>query len=675
MDLNTSIDKLPKTSFLTIKKFKSLKINTFFDLLNYFPFRYENYSLISKIKDLQEGEQVTITGKIIDVKNQISKKGLKIQIFRLEDDTGVIDISFYNQPYLLNLFKINTIASFSGIVERFGRKITLNPKEFELGEPLKHTGKIIPIYEEKKGLSSRTIREKIFFILSLIKNENFNLKEILPKKIIDYNHLLDEVLSYKEIHYPSSFANLEKAKKRLAFDELFLIQLSSFLVKKSWEKETVSNKFEVKKYESKINDLIKTLPFELTQSQKKVLKEIFSDLEKEKPMNRFLQGEVGSGKTVVACLTCYLSFLNGYQSLVMAPTEILAQQHYQSFLKFFANKKIKIGLATSSKKKDLDADIIIGTHALISKKITFEKVGLVIIDEQHRFGVNQRALLKKKGKNPHLLTMTATPIPRTVALTLYGELDMSVIDQMPKGRKPIKTFYVPKIKRNSCYQWIKNEIKKHKSQVFVICPLIEESEVETLKSIKAAKTEFENLKKIFSDFKLALLHGKMKTKEKDKIMIDFKNGLFDILVSTPVVEVGIDIPNATIMLIEAAERFGLAQLHQLRGRVGRGEKQSYCFLFSEKEDEKIIKKLKLFASTLDGIKLAEEDLKIRGPGDIFGTKQHGYIDLKIASLSDYQMIEKTKNALDFFVKNYSLDNFLDLKLRLKYYQKGEIAKD
>ncbi len=300
---------------------------------------------------------------------------------------------------------------------------------------------------------------------------------------------------------------------------------------------------------------------------------------------------------------------------------------------------------------------------------------MVIIDEQHRFGVNQRAILKKKGKNPHLLTMTATPIPRTVALTLYGELDMSVIDQMPKGRQPIKTFYIPKMKRDSCYQWIKNEIKKHKNQVFIICPLIEESEVETLKSIKAAKTEFENLKKIFSDFKLTLLHGKMKAKEKDKVMIDFKNGLFDILVSTPVVEVGIDVPNATIMLIEAAERFGLAQLHQLRGRVGRGEKQSYCFLFSEKEDERIIKKLKMFASTLDGIKLAEEDLKIRGPGDIFGTKQHGYIDLKIASLSDYQMIEKTKNALDFFVNHYQINNFSPLKERLKYYQKGEIAKD
>ncbi len=677
MDGIKTIDELPKTSATTIKKFKKLGINNYFDLINYFPFRYEDYSIISKIGLLQEGEVVTITGKIIDKKNQIIRPKLSLQIFLLADETGQIEISFYNQSYLLNLFKKDQTISVAGKIERYGRKLSLKPQEFEIGESKIHTGRIIPIYPEKNGLSSKIIREKIYYAL------NYPPDEFLPQEIIKYNQLLDEINAYKQIHFPSSKTQLLKAKERLSFDELFLIQLSSSLVKENWKKEVVSKKFIFnKEIDNKLKSFIDNLPFKLTNDQKKVWKEIFNDLKKSSPMNRLLQGDVGSGKTVVAALACYFSFLNDYQILFMAPTEILAQQHYQTLTKLFANTDVKIGLITSNIKetnyknqKPNIADIIIGTHALISKKNNYQNVGLVIIDEQHRFGVKQRAELKAKGLNPHLLTMTATPIPRTVALTLYGELDFSTITQMPKGRLEIKTFFIKKSKRNDCYQWIKKQIKENKAQVFIVCPLIEESNAETMKSVKAAKKEYENLQKIFSEFKLGLLHGKMKTKEKEQIMSDFKDHKFDILVTTPVVEVGVDIPGATIILIEAAERFGLAQLHQLRGRVGRNNKQSYCFLFSENENKNIIDRLNLFAKIKNGSQLALEDLKLRGPGDIYGTKQHGIIDLKIANLNDYQLIEKVKKAVEYFIINKKIDDYKNLKQRLKNYEIEKITND
>lgn len=676
-DIYQSIDNLKRTSPITIKKLKKIGIKNYFDLINYFPFRYEDFSIISKISLLQEGEQVTIIGKIIEGRYQITKSGLKLQIFLIADDTGIIEIGFYNQPYLLKLFKKDQIVSIAGTVERYGKKITIKPFEFELEKPKIHTGRIIPIYPEKNGLSSKLIREKIYYAL------NYPIKEFLPEEIVKFNDLLDEYLSYKQIHFPDSKPLIEKAKQRLSFDELFLIQLSSNIIRKNWNKEKIANKLIFnEQINEKINNFINNLPFELTDDQKKVWNDILNDFKKTTPMNRLLQGDVGSGKTVVAALASYFIFLNNYQTLFMVPTEILAQQHYQSLKKLFSNTDIKIGLLTSNIKltnhnsiKPDEADLIIGTHALISKKNIFKKVALVIIDEQHRFGVKQRAELKNKGVNCHLLTMTATPIPRTVALIMYGELDISTINQMPKGRLPIKTFYIPKNKRNDCYQWIKNQIKNNDSQVFVVCPLIEESEVETMKSIKAAKKEYENLTKIFHDFKLGLLHGRMKTKEKEKIMLDFRDHKFDILVTTPVVEVGVDIPGATIILIEAAERFGLAQLHQLRGRVGRNNKQSYCFLFSEVENKNVIDRLKLFSKINNGNQLAEEDLKIRGPGDIFGTKQHGFIDLKIASFSDFQLIEKTKKAVEYFLNNKKIDDDLNLKQRLKIYEIDKISHD
>lgn len=683
----TKIESLPSTSSITIRKFKSLGINTYFDLLNYFPSRYEDYSLITRINKIQEGETVTIQGKIDDAKNQYTRSRITIQKVVVSDDTGIVEVSWFNQPYLIRgVMKIGEVISISGLVRKFGSKLVIEPKEYEIGNKRIHTGRIVPIYPEKRGLSTKTIREKIHAVLNTTAAVVHRLVETLPKEIILFNNLIERQSAYEQIHFPDNLESAQHAKERLAFDELFSIQLSSHLVKQEWKKEKVGNVFKIADYELRITDFVNNLPFKLTGDQDKVIKEIVNDLKKITPMNRFLQGDVGSGKTVVAAVASYLSFLNGYQSVIMAPTEILAQQHYESFKKLFDRDGIKpsptITLITGSTKKTTTYklqpttfDIIIGTHALLSKKFKLKKVGLVVIDEQHRFGVNQRALLKEKTLNAHLLTMTATPIPRTVALTLYGELDLSYIEEMPKGRRTIKTYLVPREKRLRGYQWMKSQIAKFNSQIFIVCPFIEESTDETMKSIKAVKIEFENLKKVFSEFNLGLLHGKMKSSDKEKIMTDFKSGKIDILVSTPVVEVGIDVPRATIMLIEGAERFGLAQLHQLRGRVGRSDKQSYCFLYTDNQSEKTNKRLDFFCKNHLGIKLAKFDLENRGAGNIFGTEQHGFVNLKIASLSDFELINKTKKAVEYFVGKYDIKDWVELKKVLKKYKEGGISRD
>ncbi len=671
--LTAAIESLPATSILTVRRLKSLEIKTFWDLLNYFPFRYENYCLSSSINKLQSGEAVTVRGRVVETKNEYTRSRITLQKLKLDDGTGEIVITWFNQPYLVNLFKTATYVAVSGVVKINRQKLTLEPKEYEvlrsLDQTTIHTGRIVPIYSEKRGLSSRTLREKIYFIL---KNK---LEECLPKKIVDQFNLIDEATSYQNIHFPKSSELARKSHDRLSFDELFIINLSSNLTRQQWEKERVGRPFKVNSV--KINSFIQNLPFKLTNDQQKAIKVILKDLAASRPMNRFLQGDVGSGKTVVAAIAAYVAYLNGYKTLFMAPTEILAQQHYQTLQNLFKNSTVKIGLQTGSKKikSIVDYQIILGTHALLSQKLTIETIGLVIIDEQHRFGVQQRAVLKAKGINPHLLTMTATPIPRTVALTLYGELDISVIEEMPLGRIPTKTFLVPKHKRIDGYKWIREKIKQG-DQAFIICPLIEESEAETLLSVKAASKEYERLaKEIFPDLKLGLLHGKIKSQEKERIMRDFKNKKYDILVSTPVVEVGIDVANATIMVIEAAERYGLAQLHQLRGRVGRGKKQSYCLLYTEREDRNILDRLNFVAKNNSGIKIAEYDFKRRGPGEIFGVRQHGYLDLNIASLSDLSLIEKTKQAVKMFTANYTIKNFPEIQQRIEKYKLDQISRD
>lgn len=684
MVIDNPIESLPSTSPITIKKLKAININTYFDLLNYFPYRFDNFSIISKISKTQPGEKLTIVGQIVDFKNEYTKRGLSIQKALVDDGTGTIEAVWYNQPYLYRLFKKNSPIAVAGEIKHFGHKKIVEPQEYE---PIKdsylkiHTGRLVPYYPEKRGLSSRLIREKIFLIFQTLQQQNEKIDEFLPPEIIAYNQLIDENSSYYKIHFPQSKEEINRAKQRLAFDELFLLLLSHQLIKKHWQTEKTKNNFIINdQIIDKVNTFNRNLPFILTNAQKRVVKEIINDFKKSFSMNRFLYGDVGSGKTVIAAITSYIAFLNDYQVLFMAPTEILAQQHYQTLKNIFKNQ-LKITLLTRTVKPKIQdlktSHIILGTHALIQKKINYEKVGLVIIDEQHRFGVKQRALLRQKGINPHLLTMSATPIPRTLFLTFYGELDLSYLDEMPKGRLPIKTYVVPPAKRMAGYQWIKEKIIKEKVQVYVICPLIDESETETLSSAKAAKKEYQYLKdKIFPDLRLGLLHGKMKTKEKDEVMKKFKDHQIDILVTTSVIEVGIDVANANIILIEGADRFGMAQLHQLRGRVGRSDKQAYCFVFSEKNEPPIIKRLQFFAKNQDGMALAEYDLKQRGPGEVFGLQQHGFLNLKIASLTNLSLIEKGKKAVNYLLNHYqNIDQLTALNQRLKSFDQEFVSRD
>ncbi len=689
MDLKTiPIDLLPGTSSVTIKKLKALGIETISDFLQYTPFRYEDYTRTVKIHELVPGDTVTIEGTVHSITRIPTRSRVTMIKGVIVDETGSVDATWFNQPYILNLLKPGMYISISGSAKLFGRKISFEPKEYEkLDSPnsnRRHTGRLIPVYPTKYGTSTHLIREKLAVAFEkYVTEDSLKSLEYMPDELLKQYKLMSEGDSYRHIHYPDNLKKLEAARYRLGFDELFLIQLSSLYVRKKWEQQSVRHPFDVTSAakKKKINEFIATLPFQLTQGQEKVLGHILKDLEKPRPMNRFIQGDVGSGKTVVAAIAAFVSFINGSQSLIMAPTEILAQQHYETLTKLFKEHQLEIGLLTRSYKthnKDslVLPDITVGTHAILTDKIQLDKVGLVVIDEQHRFGVAQRAMLKEKGSNPHLLTMTATPIPRTVALTLYGELDLSVIDEMPKGRLPIKTAVVPEMKRDKAYNWIKSQIHELGVQVFIICPLIEESEAETMATVKAANKEYEFLKSsVFTKERLALIHGKMKSKEKDQVMQDFKDKKYDILVSTSVVEVGIDVPNATIMIIEGAERYGLAQLHQLRGRVGRGDKQSYCFLFTSPGANSFSRKLQFFSHTNSGMKLAEFDLEERGAGEIYGTRQSGIGDLQFASLTDVPIIEATRNAAELFIEKYDIQNFKPLEERMARLQLHRIAKD
>ncbi len=458
-----------------------------------------------------------------------------------------------------------------------------------------------------------------------------------------------------KVHFPQNTSETEIGRKRLAFNELLFLQMQSLKRRRAWQRNRPSVTLKINA--ALMNQFIEALPFTLTESQKTAMQDIFKDLKKSYPMNRLLEGDVGSGKTVVAAAGAFLSFINGYQTVFMVPTQILAQQHYETLKKLLARFKVRINLVTShDSRSDLGrADVFIGTHALMHKKVDFDQVGLVVIDEQHRFGVEQRAHLTTKagGKKsaPHVLTMTATPIPRSIALTLYGDLDLSTLNELPKGRQKIATWVVLPQKRERAYGWMKTQISKFKTQIFVVCPLIEESDKETMQQVKAATKEYEDLKKVFKDLNIGLLHGRMTVKAKNKALGDFRSRKIDILVATPVVEVGIDVPNATIMLIEGADRFGLAQLHQLRGRVGRGEKKSYCLLFSESKSQKVFSRLGAMTKIMSGFELAELDLRLRGPGEVFGTAQHGFPELKIARWTDIELIKNAKRAAEEVLEN------------------------
>ena len=647
MDLNSSVRELPLVGPVYQKRLEKLKIRSIRNLLYHIPARYNDFSQMAKISRCRVGETVTLQGTLNSLKNQYTKSGKKIQIGEVEDSTGKITIVWFNQPFLTRTLYPGTDLSLSGKIDWFGTKKALISPEYEitrLGAETVHTGKIVPVYPETYGVSSKWLRTKIKMAYLTCGEE---IKEYLPET---YGFItLPEAI--RSIHFPNTLKDTEVAHRRLAFDELYFLQSQSLKRKHAWQKNWAAYQLTINKLA--IDKFKNSLPFTLTKSQDLAVNEILVDLKRSFPMNRLLEGDVGSGKTVVAATAAFAAFVNGYQTVIMAPTQILAQQHFNTLKQLFSkvSNSVKIKLVTSatSIEQSKSFDIFVGTHALIHQKLNLDKVALVVIDEQHKFGVEQREhLIKKSGQGqiaPHILTMTATPIPRTVALTFYGDLDLSTLTEIPAGRQKITTWVVPPEKREGAYGWIDSQITDHDSQVFVVCPLIEESKKETMKDVKAVTAEHKKLTRLFGKPKVGLLHGRLKAEEKTKVIKRFRNRDISLLVTTPVVEVGIDIPNATIMVVEAAERFGLAQLHQLRGRVGRGLSKSYCLLFTESPSEKALKRLNAMRQNLSGFELAELDLTLRGPGEIFGLRQHGIPDLKIASWRDIDLIKKAKEVV------------------------------
>lgn len=645
-----STSELPHTSTRTKNLLKSLGINSYQDLIFYLPFRYEttpipkdiatHYQTFAEVTEVffdpnEDNSLGTVRGMITKIAPRKSKRGLLIIDVYLKDESEKEAIAtWFNQKYLLRILRIGQYIQVVGKLSKIGSRLGILVKSHQLDIDVNQhiTSDILhPIYPETSGISSKTIHEKIKLVFDDCIQE---IKDHLPNDFLKEKGFVSLTLALKSIHFPTSMGQAQSAQVRLTYDEGFKFMLKNHFVKERWKSIGLIEKLTDKSKEV-FDTFVPSLPFTLTSSQEKVTAEIFSDLKKASPMNRLLQGDVGTGKTVVAMSAAYFVFLNRKKTLIMAPTSILANQHFLSITKLFANiknspiPKVKLLTRENTKKDSFDdADIIIGTHALLFSKENFLDVGLIIIDEQHKFGVTHRAKLVQKAHLPHTLSMSATPIPRSLALTMFGHLDISVIDHPPENRQKIKTYLVPFSKREDSFNWILDQIHKTQCQVFWVFPFIDPSKSETLATVKSATEEFKFLQNKFPKKRLALLHGKMKSKEKDLIMNDFLAKNYDILVSTPVVEVGVDIPNATIIVIEGAERFGMASLHQLRGRVGRGEMSSFCLLFTSSGDIKNNSRLKLFAATQDGFELSKYDLMNRGSGDVFGMMQTGELNFR-----------------------------------------------
>ncbi len=686
------------------ERFKRFGLSTVKDLLWHFPNRYEDFSQISKIADLKIGEQTTIQGVISDIKlKRTWKRRMFIVEALISDDTGSVKAVWFNQRFLLSILKKGRLVNLAGkVTETAKGGICLSHPIYELAindkeQKTKHTGRLVPIYPETKRLNSKTLR----FLIKPLLDDLEKLPELLPIEIIKQHKFLEINQAINQIHFPESVARAGIAKKRFAFEDLFFLQLANIRLRFQLSREKAySFPMDVEFIKSRLSEL----PFELTQSQKKSLFEVLRDLERPHPMNRLLQGDVGSGKTIVAALAGLLVAENEKQAAFMAPTEVLARQHYSTFKKFFPDWEKGAALLTSSesrifygdeleseiKKQDLikkissgEIKFIIGTHALIQKNIKFKDLAFIVVDEQHRFGVKQRAELIDQSPDilPHFLSMSATPIPRTLTLTIFGDLDLSVIDELPKGRKEIITKIVAPANRDKAYAFIRGRVKKGR-QVFVICPRIEplvsdESDINLRINewqkleIKAAKEEYKKLsQKVFPDLRVGLLHGKLKAKEKAEVMKKFKDGEINILVSTSVVEVGVDVPNATIMMIEGAERFGLAQLYQFRGRVGRGEHQSFCFLFTDSSAKTTYKRLHSLLEAKNGFELAEKDLEIRGPGEFLGESQTGSPDLAMKAIQNPDLVKSSREvAVNLLKTDPGLKNYPLLLKRLEGFEK------
>lgn len=671
LGLDTPVNFVKGVGPVVASKFEKLGVKTVRDLLYYFPHRHLDYSKLKKIAELKEGEDQTIIANVWQA-SEVKPGGRRSTEAIVGDETGNMRVLWFNQPYIAKQLQTNTQIVLSGKVSLFnGRQQMISP-EWEIvdGHDLRHTGRLVPVYPLTQGLYPRQVRR---LMKDFIDKWAGDVPEFLPEDIRKRNNLLDLPDAISQAHYPDSEELKDRARVRLAFDELFLLQLGVMSRKRRWQLSRPGTAFEIKK--DILERFFASLPYTLTTAQRKVLDEIMVDLKKSTPMIRLLQGEVGSGKTVVATAALLIAVANGFQAAFMAPTEILAEQHfgtlcgllrnlgqeegggnirsYSGFLPKPLIAALLIGDMKQAGKRKIqqqiangEIDIVIGTHALVQKDLEFKNLGFAVVDEQHRFGVEQRGALREKGFNPHMLVMTATPIPRTLALTLYGDLDLSVINELPPGRQTVKTKWLHPEQLESAYRFVRKQVAAGR-QAFILCPLIEESESITA---QAATAEYERLSQnVFPDLRVGLLHGKMSSAEKDAVMEEFRKGDLDILVSTPVIEVGIDVPNATVMLIESADRFGLSQLHQFRGRVGRGKEQSYCMLIADNPSEVGRQRLDVIEKTQDGFKLAEEDLKMRGPGEFFGTRQSGLPDLRMARISDIAILEMARNeAIRFF---------------------------